>query len=142
VECYQNYIHYTDPIRGSSSNLQSNATDLGTIGRNESRTFSCPQVVTDITIVPRVLTPEEIKQMYQAGVQSLNETGYPPGEDMPFDWADFEFHIKYSPWILPIRWTQKYRVVGKPAEGGNFVWQQVATDYQFEPFHKTALPLY
>ena len=88
--------------------------------RNESRTFTCPQVILNVKKYNYVLTPEELKQLYLAG---------PPKEDMSFDWADFEFHVSYS--LLGLTFTDKYRVVGRPDENGHFVWEQVALDRKF-----------
>src|SRR5208282_1942025 len=65
VQCFQNMIKYLEPRNSFSARLVSEPTDLGTIYRNESRTFSCPQVVSDIQFIPRVLTPDEIKKQYE-----------------------------------------------------------------------------
>jgi hypothetical protein len=103
-----------------SSNLLSKPVKLGAIYKNESRTFSCPQVVLNVQTWSRVLAPEEIKQMYLEG---------PPKEDMSFEWADFEFHVTYS--LMFINLTNKYRAIGRPGENGTFVWEQVALDKKF-----------
>ncbi len=118
IECVQNLIKYVTPRVFSKST--SEVSPLGTMYRTDSRTFSCPQVVLNVQTWNRVLTPEEIKQMYLAG---------PPKEDMSFEWADFEFHVSYS--LMFINRTNKYRVVGRPGENGTFIWEQVALDKTF-----------
>jgi hypothetical protein len=121
VQCIQNRINYAGITNNlHSSGLVSQPVILGSIRKNRSRNFSCPQVVLGIQTWNRAITPEEVKQAYLAG---------PPKEDMSFDWADFEFHIMYS--LAIFHWEDKYRVVGRPAENGTFVWEEVALDKKF-----------
>jgi hypothetical protein len=131
VQCFQNLIKYAEPKDIFSGPLLSDPTSLGTIYRNNSRTFSCPQVVSGIKFWHRVLTPEEVRKEYAAGKKIIEETGHPPGEDMPFIWADFSFKIRYSSLLIPHRWTDTYRVVGKPGQDGAFVWEIVPPDKVF-----------
>ena len=119
VTCTENMIRYVVPKMASTSTGRE-VPSLGTMHRNESRTFACPQFWLYIQTWNRVLSPDEIKRMYLAG---------PPQEDMSFEWADFEIHVSYS--LLGINRIDKYRVVGSPGENGTFIWQQVALDKKF-----------
>lgn len=124
VVCKQNLIKYLEPANIFSNGV-SKPLDLGDISRNEARTFSCPQIFAGIKVIPGVLTEEQIKADYEAGRKVIEETGHPPNEDMPFDWVDFEFQLKYSVPLVPFRFTDSYRVVGKPGQNGTFVWELV-----------------
>jgi hypothetical protein len=123
VQCIENMIRYTDP-----ANILSGAANggpivqIGTVPRNSSRTFSCPQLVQSIQTFNRALTAEEVKKLYEQG---------PPTGDMAFAWADFELRVSYQVSMLPVRFTEAYRVTGKPSEDGTFVWEQVALDKKF-----------
>jgi hypothetical protein len=114
VERYRSYVHYKDPINGYT-NMPSAPIPLGDLGRNEFRTFLCPQSVSAVTVWNRALTPGEVEKEYE---ESL---AHPSSPDMPFDLADFEFRVKYSPSPLPLHWTTRYRVVGRPRQNGAFV---------------------
>jgi hypothetical protein len=111
VRCVQNKIKYARP-KGVSSGPLVSSVMLGDISRNESRNFSCPQVVFDLKFLDRALTPEEIRALYEAGKKTLDETGRPPGEDQPFEWADpgvkrFVFALVLAPAVaseLPSGW--------------------------------------
>lgn len=121
AECLQNRIEYVHPKDISSSGLQTVATKLGSIFRNESRTYSCPQVAW-VKIIPRSLTPSEIKNMNQLDSSQSEQMS---DQDMSFKLADFDLRFTYHVPLLPINWTAKYHVVGKPAQDGSFIWEEV-----------------
>ncbi|MGP8259849.1 MAG: hypothetical protein ACLQM6_07855 [Acidobacteriaceae bacterium] len=130
LECFENRVNYAD---GSGSGpLESKQIELQDISRNESRTFQRPQVVSGISVVPGVISPDEIKKEYEDTKKYLNENGHFPDEDIPFVWADFQFDVTYSTHFYPFEWLRKYRVVSRLTQNGTFVWDQVALDKKFE----------
>ena len=128
VLCIQNMIRYTNLgifQNPYSAGLIGGPTDLGSIYKNESRTFSCPQVLRGLKVRQGVMTPAQAAEDYQESLRATKESQ----EDMPFDWADFEFQVSYS--LAFLHFTDKFRVVGRPAIDGSFVWEQVPLDKVF-----------
>jgi ABC-type phosphate transport system substrate-binding protein len=111
----------------ASSGFISDISGLGTIHRNESRTFVCPQSVFHSEVFKGVLTPDQIKKNYEDQKKSwFTPDGQYIGPDMPFDSADFEFHVIYSPAFMPLIWTYSFRVIGRPnQDGSSVIWEEV-----------------
>jgi hypothetical protein len=133
VQCVLNDIKYTEP-RTENFGFITEVNGLGVVKRNESRTFSCPQALyhLEMQATPYAPTQDQVTAYYREHIlPHLGPKGEWQGEDMPFEWADFEFHVIYSPAFLPLKFISKYRVVGRPGQYGTFVWEQVALDKKF-----------
>ncbi len=124
VRCILKSIHYLNPAGTHSSGFTSEVADLGTLGRNESRTFTCPQSVFHVDVTPGVMTPDEVKRQYEEQKQWFAPDGHYIGPDMPFDFADFELDVLYAP-LIPVTLTSRFQVVARPGETGTLVWERI-----------------
>jgi hypothetical protein len=132
VQCLLRSIHYLNPQNSHSSGLISEVSGLGRIDRNESRTFNCPQSVFHPEVFHGVLTPDQVKNLYEDRKKDFDSNGTYVGPDTPFDSADFEVHVVYSPLFMPFHWTSRFRVIARPSQdGSSVIWEQVDLKKKF-----------
>ena len=77
-------------------------------------------------------TPEEIKRHSDEEHKrlDLNPDAYYQSR-FNFVYADLEIRVIYQPWFLPLTFSHKYRVIGRPGETGSILWEEVDADKDF-----------
>ena len=73
---------------------------------------------------PRVLTPDEIRNLFEEERKSERDGTDDFANDLAFKSADLEFHLTYKT-FLQFRLTKTFRVIGKPDDTGKFIWEIV-----------------
>jgi hypothetical protein len=130
VQCVQNMIEYYDPPDTFSAGLMGEPSVSNWQSRNGKVSVTCPQVVAGLKIWNRVLSLDEIREMYERGLKE----GPPLRENPHISWIDLVFRIKYAPIALfPIwTWTEELRVKGELGEDGKFVWMYIPVNQIYD----------